>query len=370
MNDYNGIKTKLLHANYLKDYLKNKNLLNLKYLSEKENNSIIFPIIKNFNLNNLDFDCSFVKCNFKAKIMKKTYKDLVLQIIPSELSFKFNKAYDIFGNIAIVEIESELIPYETEIAKILIESNDKIKSVYKKSGAFEGEFRIQNYIYLAGIENELAEHCENNVKLNFNIGDLYFSSRLSNERKRIANLVKLNESVLIMFSGCGPYTYTIAKNSFANKIISIEKNPKACYWANINLDKNKLSSDFIKEKYLKKKEHFDKIKFKGPLHVENHCGDVREIIPLLKKEHDYFDRIIMPLPHIANNFLDIALLVAKKGTMFHLYDFMDLSELENIKLKIKKECKIHGFDIEIKNIEICGEFSPNIKRICIDFLII
>ena len=147
MNDYNGIKTKLLHANYLKDYLKNNNLLNLKYLSEKENNSIIFPIIKNFNLNNLDFDCSFVKCNFKAKIMKKTYKDLVLQIIPSELSFKFNKAYDIFGNIAIVEIESELIPYETEIAKILIESNDKIKSVYKKSGAFEGEFRIQNYIY-------------------------------------------------------------------------------------------------------------------------------------------------------------------------------------------------------------------------------
>ena len=68
----------------------------------------------------------------KTKIMKKTYKDLVLQIIPSELSFKFNKAYDIFGNIAIVEIESELIPYETEIAKILIESNDKIKSVYKK----------------------------------------------------------------------------------------------------------------------------------------------------------------------------------------------------------------------------------------------
>ena len=41
--------------------------------------------------------------------------------------------------------------------------------------------------------------------------DCYFSARLSTERKRVADLVKAGENVLVMFSGVEPYVAVIAK---------------------------------------------------------------------------------------------------------------------------------------------------------------
>ena len=44
--------------------------------------------------------------------------------------------------------------------------------------------------------------------------------------------------------------------------------------------------------------------------VRNNYGDVRDVVPKLKKK---FDRILMPLPKSAEEFLDIALSASKKG---------------------------------------------------------
>jgi tRNA (guanine37-N1)-methyltransferase len=151
--------------------------------------------------------------------------------------------------------------------------------------------------------------------------------------------VKNNENVLVMFSGCGPYVLVLAKNTKAKKIVGIEKNPVAHNYALENLRLNKITN------------------------AELYLGDVREISLNMK-----FDRIIMPLPKGAENFLDIALDMSKTGTVVHFYDFGQNTE-ETVQ-KIMNFCKINKTEIKILNSVRCGQYSPGTYRFCVDFQIL
>ena len=172
-----------------------------------------------------------------------------------------------------------------------------------------------------------------------NVETCYFSPRLSTDRERIAKLVKPDESILVMFSGVIPYPLVISKNSKPKEIYAVEINPHAHKFAEENIKINKVKNIFL----------FN--------------GNVRKIVPKLKKK---FDRILMPLPKSAENFLDIAKLASKKGTIIHFYDFLQENELNLAKEKVKKHFKKVKFLRTIK----CGQLSPRKYRICLDFKVI
>ena len=202
--------------------------------------------------------------------------------------------FDTIGSIAIIEIPPELVKKEKAIANELIGIHKNIVTVAKKVGIHSGEFRLQKLKVIAGKKTKETEYKENNVRLLLNVEKVYFSPRLSTERKRIMEKVKPGETVLVMFSGCGPYVCVIAKNTKAKEVYGVEINPIAHEYAEKNLLLNKIRNARL------------------------FLGDVRKIIPKLKKK---FDRILMPLPKGAENFLDVALRAGKKGTIIHFYDF-------------------------------------------------
>ncbi|MFQ5475274.1 MAG: class I SAM-dependent methyltransferase family protein, partial [Candidatus Nanoarchaeia archaeon] len=209
-------------------------------------------------------------------------------------------------------------------------------------GAHEGVLRTQKMVYLAGDKTKEAVYTENGIQLKLNVETVYFSARSSTERKRIYQMVKPGEIILVMFSGCAPYPCVISKNTKANKIIGIELNPEGHKYGLENVKLNKLKN------------------------VELYEGDVRKVVPTL--ENKTFDRIIMPLPHTADDFLDLAFSVAKKGTIIHMYDFME-EELPKASMdKIKKACEELKRDCEILELVKCGQFSPRTFRICVDFV--
>ncbi|MEK6887181.1 MAG: methyltransferase domain-containing protein, partial [Nanoarchaeota archaeon] len=183
-------------------------------------------------------------------------------------------------------------------------------------------------------------YAENGMRLLLDIEKVYFSPRLGNERARIANLVKPDENVLIMFSGCGPYTIQIAKK--VNKVTAIEVNPAAHKYALKNLILNKIKNATVLK------------------------GDVNKITPKLKEK---FDRIVMPLPKTAKDFLKQAILVSKKGTIVHFYTFAKEDEFDEVKKGLINECKKLKKNIKILNIVKAGEYAPRVQRICVDFLI-
>ncbi len=251
------------------------------------------------------------------------------------------RSFDVVGNISIIEIPKRLEKKEKLIAQTLLLLFKNIKTVVKKVGSHKGIYRTQKLKIIAGEKNKIAEHKENNVRVKLNVEKCYFSPRLSNERLRISKQIKKNENVLVMFSGVGVYPLVFAKNSFAKKIYGIELNPVAHKYALENIKLNKLE---------------DK------LNLFNY--DVKKIVNKLKIK---FDRIIMPLPKDAENFLESAFKVSKKGTLIHFYTFSKEDEFDNVKELIINKCKRYKKKCKILNIIKCGQNAPREYRICVDF---
>lgn len=262
----------------------------------------------------------------KGKLTKKEY-----DVFPT--------SFDIIGDVAIFnEIPKELSKKEKLIAASLLKLNTNIKVVCKKIRNYSGKYRTLKLKIISGETRKETTYIENGCRFLLDVEKVYFSPRLGNERMRISDLVKRNENVLVMFSGCGPYTVQIAKK--ASRVTAIEANPVAHKYALINLKLNKISNaEVIK-------------------------GDVKNIIPKLRQK---YDRIIMPLPKESMKYLKEALSVSKKGTIIHLYSFAKEDEFKDSENSIISICKKHGKRCEILRIVRAGEYSPRTYRICVDF---
>ena len=253
------------------------------------------------------------------------------------------RSFDTIGNIAIIEIPDALVKKEKLIANTLLNLHKNITTVAKKAGIHKGIFRTQKLKILAGKRTKEAEYKENNCRLRLHVEKVYFSPRLSTERKRIAEQVKHGEKVLVMFSGCAPYVCVIAKNTEAKEVVGIEINPVAHRYAEENVQLNKLDN------------------------VRLYQGDVNKVLPKLKEK---FSRIVMPLPKGGEDFLGLALSAAKKGAIIHFYDFLHQDEFKLAKEKIRKACKQAKKKCKIMRTVKCGEFGPRIFRISVDFRVL
>lgn len=269
----------------------------------------------------------------EALIKKLTKKELKALIT----------SYDVMGSIAIIEIPDELRKKEKLIAETLLSMHNNVKTVLKKAGIHKGKYRRQKLKVLAGKRTKVAEYKEHNALLRLDVENVYFSPRLSTERKRIFEQVKKGEEVLVMFSGCAPYPVVIAKNTKAKEVYGIELNPLGHKFAVENVKLNKLKNVVVVK------------------------GDVRKVIPKLRKK---FDRIIMPLPKDAESFLDSAFKASKKGTVIHLYCFTSEDLFGKLKSKIKAICKDFRKKCRIMRIVKCGHYSPRVYRVCVDFKIL
>lgn len=246
-------------------------------------------------------------------------------------------SYDVIGDILILEIPEEHKKNEKKIAEHFLKEHKNIKVVLKKEGRHSGKHRIQKLKILAGERRKTTSYKESGIVLNLNVESSYFSPRSGTERQRVARLVKPGEKVLVMFSGVAPYPLVIAKLAKPEVVYGIEINPKAHEFAKQNVALNKFQ-DLIKL----------------------YKGDVREVLPKLKKK---FDRIIMPLPKTAEEFLPLAKSAAKKNATIHFYDFENEAEFDK---GIEKVKKVFPNAKELKVVR-CGQYAPRVSRICIDF---
>lgn len=268
-----------------------------------------------------------LKQALKNKLTKKQ-----LELVPT--------SFDIVGDLAIFsDFPVSLEKKEKTIGESLLNLHNNLKVVLKKTKKYSGKFRTPKLKIIAGEKRKETELRENNVRLKLNPEKTYFSIRLATERKRITEQIKDNESILVMFSGIGPYPLVIAKNKKPKEIYSIEINPEAVKYQKENILLNKITN------------------------IRLYKGDVKTIVPKLKRK---FDRILMPLPRGAENYLQTALIAAKKNSIIHFYDFLNERDFNKAKEKINNVCKKY----KILNFVKCGQFGPGIFRICVDFKIL
>ncbi len=250
------IKVPLNKAEILKKYLLDNGLFNKECEIIKDKIFIYFPINEKKDLKK-----KFPFTEFTEKKLKKTHKITIADLLEGKLTKKelslVPSAFDTIGNIIILEIKQGLVKKEKIVAEALLKLNKNIKTVSKKIGIHGGVFRTQKLKILAGERKKQTTYIENGVKIRLDVEKVYFSPRLSNERKRIMKLVKPGESILVMFSGCGPYPLVLAKNTKAKEIYGVEINPVAHKYSLENIKLNKISNIYF------------------------YCGDVKDILPKL-----------------------------------------------------------------------------------------
>lgn len=251
------------------------------------------------------------------------------------------KSFDVVGDILIFS-EMPEGKRQRVIARCFLEGLKNVRVVCRKSGKYSGVYRTPKLLILAGERRKETVHRENNVSIKLDVERCYFSPRLATERKRIASLVRPDEKVLVMFSGVAPYPLVLARNSRPKLVVGIEKNPVAHKYAEENIKLNRLANIRLLK------------------------GDVRKVLPALRQR---FDRVLMPLPRSAEDFLDVAIPKVRRGGFLHFYDFLPESEFSVAGEKVLSACKKLRRKCSILQSVKCGQFSPRVFRVCVDAVV-
>ncbi len=267
-------------------------------------------------------------------------KDSLSGVLTAEEQRALVGSYDVVGDIAIIIIPEALKVHEKKIADAILADNKNIKVVAKRAGFYGGEFRTIPLFILAGEDRKETEVREFGIRLRLNPERVYFSVRSGNERRRIASLVTHRESVLVLFSGIAPYPLSVSSFSGSGVIVGIEKNPEAHAYALQNLQLNKKMDNIFL-----------------------YLGDAGVVLPTLG---ELFNRVIMPLPTMAETFLPVALKVLKPGGNLHFYDMQRPESFAQSVAKITAACDVENRRLEHACIVKCGHCGPRTYRICVD----
>ena len=248
-----------------------------------------------------------------------TLKQILRGKLPPDLHAVIPQAFDIIGDIVIIEIPQSLKAYQNLIGEGILKTHKNIKTVLAKAGDINGVYRIRDYTFIAGEQKTQTIHHEFGCKYHVDVAKAYFSPRLSHEHERVASLVNPGEIVVDLFAGVGPFSVLIGKRCPQAKVYAVDLNPDAVELLKLNVRANRVDNRVF------------------PL-----CADARQIAT--GKLKGVADRVIMNLPETAIDFVDAACnIVKEQGGLVHFYGFVRSPDsVEKIKDRLSEEAERNG----------------------------
>jgi len=336
-----GIMVNKIQAQLARNILAEFGAIDKEKKIKRRNNFVIFPVknVENTALEKLG------KKNIEFKILEEEFEAVKKQLSLSEVSEKFGfkmRAFDVVGDIAVLEFPEYARGHEKEIAESLLSAHKSIKAVFKKASAISGEERVRKIEHVAGENRTTTLYREHGSVFKLDIAKVYFSPRLSYERKRVLEQIKDGEVIVDMFAGIGAFSIVIAKHRNV-KIYAIDINRHAYEYLKENIMLNKVSEK-----------------------VAPFLGDCREICKT-KGLKNIADRAIMNLPMCAEKFFDVALdLIKESGGMINYYAILGEEFLQEKLKALEKTALQKGKKIEIISTRIVKPYSPNEQHFAVD----
>lgn len=288
----------------------------------------------------------------KKRFLKGVIEGVTRQPYDPSLS----KGVDIVGDIAILKLSGDLVPLASKIGEAILDEAPYIKVVLNQTTPVSGEYRTRELVWLAGEKRTTTTHKEYGCQYKVDLKTAYFSPRLSYERMRIAKIVqqkfekkRKREVITNLFAGVGCFSILIAKNSLTGDIYSIDINPDAIRMMEKNILLNKVVDRVI------------------PI-----LGDARDVVNLKLKGKS--DRVLMPLPNRASEFLDTALTTLKpEGGYLHYQDFVHAGSNKDI-INQATDTFIRGIEefnlnFKIFNARVIRNVGPNWFHVGLDVII-
>jgi len=275
-----------------------------------------------------------------AKMLKQALKGILSDAEINEVYSSF----DMIGDIVIIKIPSSLETKKQLIADAILSKIKPAKSVFMQSSPVQGDFRVRNVEYVAGENRTLTIYKEHNCRFKIDVTRVYFSPRLSTERARIANMVSDGEVIVNMFAGICTFSVIIAKRH-ACKIYSIDLNPDAYLLCVENVKINKVAERVI------------------PV-----LGDAKDII--IRELEGKADRVLMPLPERAKEYLEYAVSALKNRGMLHYFTHIHSDSPKDAKGACTEELeKVMRVKYELKETRVVREVGPRFYQVVADILV-
>jgi tRNA (guanine37-N1)-methyltransferase len=293
---------------------------------QREEDSLIIPLVREpmgielATLKSLIPKFTIYSAVFSEKqLPPETLTQALQDKLPTDLLDSVPQAFDIIGDIVVIDIPSKLKAYQILIGEAILQTQKNVKTVLAKAGDISGIFRVRDYTFIAGEHKTSTIHREFGCQYYVDIAKAYFSPRLSHEHERVAGLVKAGEVVTDLFAGVGPFSVLIGKKSPLTKVYAVDLNPEAIELLKVNVRVNRVDNRVF------------------PI-----VADAREIAA--GKLKGTADRVIMNLPETAIDFVDAACHAIKPmGGVAHFYGFIRQPDtIENLKQRFTEKVEQNG----------------------------
>jgi len=275
--------------------------------------------------------------------MPHMLKNVLSSILAPDEVAQLYSAFDQIGDIIIIKIPHDLIPKKKLIADTILANVKTAKAIFAQVSPVKGDYRVRDLEFVAGENRTITEHREHGCRFKVDVAKTYFSPRLSTERLRIASMVGERETIVNMFAGVGTFSILMTKINKTCRVYSIDSNIVAVELCEINARLNRVQD-----------------------RVVSIYGDAAKVIKgtLVGQA----DRVLMPLPERAKEFVESAVLALKKKGVVHYFTHIKADSkkasqelaLQNVHNAFSK------YNHNVQKIRVVREVGPRIYQIVAD----
>jgi len=269
-----------------------------------------------------------------GEIVPWTVDERDTQTTPADL-LSFEPSYERLGRAALIdEDDSERA---REIADAILESDLPVETVLNKASKVKGETRVRDWELLAGEDTEVV-HREYGCEFALDLAEVYFSPRLATERNRVTKQVETGEHAFDMFAGVGPFVVP-----FANR-------DAECVGVDINAD----AIDYLRENAQRNG-------------VEDRVTAINDDVRDVAADYEgWADRIVMNLPHSADEFLEAAVTLAGDDCVLHYYDIQHEDDPFGPGERAIRAAAEPEYDVTVETRHTVRSYAPHELNVCLD----
>ncbi|WP_423999328.1 class I SAM-dependent methyltransferase [Haloarcula salina] len=256
------------------------------------------------------------------------------QTMPAD-ELGFDPSYERIGDVVIVDEDDN--ERAREIADAIAASDLPVRTVLNRASKVKGEQRVREWDVLVGESTEVV-HREYGCEFALDLAEVYFSPRLATERHRVVEQVIEGERAFDMFAGVGPFVVPFAKRGAT--CVGTDINETAIEYLRANAERNGVAD-----------------------RVTGICGDVREVAD---DYEGWADRLVMNLPHSADEFLDTAVRLAGSECVLHYYDIQHEDDPFGPGERAIRAAAEPTYDVTVETRHIVRSYAPHEHNVVLD----
>ena len=256
------------------------------------------------------------------------------ETMPADL-LDFAPSYERLGDIAIVDEDDP--ERARALADAIVASALPVETVLNRASKVRGETRVRDWEVLAGEGTETV-HREYGHEFAVDLAEMYFSPRLATERHRVAEQVTDGEHAFDMFAGAGPFVVPFAARGA--ETVGVDINETAIEYLRENARRNGVDN-----------------------RVTAIHGDVRDVTP---EYTDWADRLVMNLPHSADEFLDTAVALAGEEAVVHYYDIQGEDDPYGPGEAAIREAADPEYEVTVERRHTVRSYAPHELNVVLD----